>query len=562
VLGILLAVAPFFVTIFHRVPLPLLFLPVLLVVFLYPLFTPFGIPYDRDSIYVFQFAQHLATAARWTPAVGVTNQGIVYSYYPGVGIFLAEAATLTGLPIASTFSWSTDLLRLLIIPPLLFALTARLFTPRAAPLAVLLYLVEPSIEMNVPTQTDFAVVFFLLVVAVLAFLAVDGRTAAAPLVATAGVMGAVVILSHHVSTYLLLGMLAALAFLPLILWRRDPYPNARALPMFVGLGILALLWADLVAQPVLRTETAILDANLLGLIRPTTATTAIPGASFPAFEIVWVVLGVVAIAAVAIVTLYEAKRRDDVSFVTMALLSVLLLGILSIPFLSTGFSFLALREFEFTGVILAPVCAWFAVTRLAGRGSGSAPGARASGTAPPRRARRLGTRQGAALAIGLVALLVTAGSLVPLSTRDQFSPKSADLIDSPMFIDQNSYAAATWAKNHLDLSNPVWGDMLAYSVIGGFGGFRMVYDSYPLFNGTGFNSSVVARMSPGDYVVLDPHMLTYFAPPMFPGTASEQPTTGINPADLVKFQDPAYFAEVFDNPSFTIYVTRAVPPPG
>jgi hypothetical protein len=566
VLGILLAVAPFLLIIFRRVPLTFLALPVLLLVFLYPLFSPFGLPYDRDSVYVFQFARDLLVSGSWTPGSGVTEQGIVYSYYPGIAIFLAEAASLTSLPLTSTFSWSTDLFRLLVIPAAVYAMTSRLFSARVAPLAVLLYLVEPSIEMNIPTQQDFAVTFFILTIAVVAFLAVSASPDTWPLRLSVVMATSMVVVSHHVSTYLLLGVLGAFALFPRILWRQDPYPSARSLPVFLRTLAFGLFWAGVIALPVLQVQSIILSQNLAALVNPSPASTSIPGASFPLYETVLVILAIAAVVVIAVWTLVESKRRNDRSFVTMAILSVLLLAILSIPFISTGFSFLALREFEFVGIILAPVAAWWIMTRLVvGRGAASPGPALPSGAylasgpavrpgkSPPRRGWRAG------VALGVVALLVIGGSLVPLSTRDQFSPVKDDLIDSPMFINQDSYAAAEWANLHLSLAHPLWGDELAYTVFGGFGGFHLVWDSYELFNGTGFAADAVSRLTVGSYVITDPHMTTYFAPPMFPGSGAYQPSAGLTLAEVDKFQNPSYFSVVYENPAFTIYVTTARP---
>jgi hypothetical protein len=562
--GILLAVAPFLVTVFHRVPITFLIPPVLLVVFLYPLFSPFGLPYDRDSVYVVQFAQQVLTSGAWVPAHGVQQQGIVYSYYPGVAVFLAEVASLTSLPLFTTFPWSIDAFRLLVIPPAIYALAARLFGSKVAPLAVLLYLVEPSIEMNVPTQQDFAVTFFVLAITTIGFLAVSGPWATGALRVAVVTATTLVIVSHHVSTYLLLGLLGALALLPRILWREDPYPSARTLPTFLRSVAFAVLWAALVSFPVLVLQWTILGQNLSALVGPSAASTAIPGASFPLYQTVWVFVGVAIVGAIAILTLLEARRRADRSFVTMALLSVLLLAIVSIPFLSTGFSFLALREFEFTGVILAPVSAWWIITRLVGRRDPSSP--EAPPPPPPRRGARARDRPPpnplarGAVALAVVAVLVTGGSLVPLSTRDQFSPLQDDLIDSPMFITPASYAAVQWAESNLSRAHSMWGDMLTYTVFGGFGGFHVAWDSYELFNGTGFAHDAVFRLAVGSYVVVDPQMLMYFAPPMFPGTAQYQPTAALTESELAKFQNPSYFSPVFSNSAFTIYVTTAIPP--
>jgi hypothetical protein len=572
VVGILLVTAPFLVTIFRRVPVLFLVPPLFLLFFIYPIFTPYGIPYNRDSIFLYQLAHVLLSTGAWTPGVGVTLQAVPYSYYPGAAIFSAEAASLTSTTLFSSFPWTTELFRFLVVPPVIYALTRRLFGPRAAPLAALLYAVVPSIEMNVPTQQDFAVVFFLLALTCLAFLALKVPASDSPFLSLSVVMAtSVVIISHYTSTYLMLAILAAVAFLPRILWRHDPYPAARSIPVFAWALALAILWAVLVALPAVTLQWTVLTSNLVAVLHPTVPTsaiTSIPGASFPDYELAWVGLPILAMGVIALLTLLEAKRRDDRSLVTILLITALLLGIVSIPFISTGFNFLALRELEFTGVILAPVSAWWITTRLAAdrRRPVLAPDVPPQATRLSRRATaplhrpRTGAAGHPGFALFLVAIFVTGGALVPLSIRDQFAPSSEYQLDSPMFINHDAYAAAEWAEAHMARDHGVWGDYLAYTVFGGFADLKIQWDAYLIFNGTGFSQQAVYQLNVGDYIVTDRYLTTFYTNPMFFGPTNDQPSAPLSTAELAKFQNTAYFSVIFENPVFTIYVVTAIPP--
>jgi hypothetical protein len=566
-IGVVLAAAPFAVTVVRRVPILFLAAPVVLLFFLYPIFSPYGIPYDRDAIYVYQLAQTLVQSGSWTPAVGVTNQAVAYSYYPGGAIFIAETASLTSVSLFNSFPWSTELFRFLIIPPIIYALTARFLSPRAAPLAVLLYVVEPSIEMNIPTQQDFAVTFFLLGIGLFAFLATDSQMTPTFLRVSLLMATAVVIVSHHVSTYLLVAVLAAFAIVPRVLWRRDPYPNVHSMSVFVRTLLFAVLWGVIVALPVITQQWTVLLATIGSLVHPSAkAAGAVPGGSFPLYAIAAVGLGILATVVIAILTLFEARRKRDRSFVTVGLIIALLLAAISAPFLATTFNFLALREFEFIGIFLAPVAAWWIVTRLAPGRSGRSTDRylTAPDQWPARSARRSGRpSRGAARAVlagALVALFVLAGVLVPLSTRDQFAPVSQIDADSPEFITPTAYSAAVWAEAHLSKTHEVWGDFLAYSVFGGFAQLRMMWDSYALFNGTGFSAAAIALLDTGSYVVTDREMTQFYSYPMFWGPNNDQPLTVLNESQLAKFNDPTYFSLIYVSPVFTVYVVTAIPP--
>ena len=129
VLLLALASAPFALTIFRRVPVLYLAFPVILIFFIYPIFSPYGLPYSRDTIFNFQFAQAIQSSGTWQPLSGVVGQADVYSYFPGGAIFNAEVSSMTSLSLFQTFLWSYDLLRLLVIPLAVFALASRLFDP-------------------------------------------------------------------------------------------------------------------------------------------------------------------------------------------------------------------------------------------------------------------------------------------------------------------------------------------------------------------------------------------------------------------------------------------------
>lgn len=575
VLFLALAAAPFVLTIFRRVPVLFLALPVALIFFIYPIFSPYGLPSSRDPIFNLQFAQSILSGGTWQPLAGVSGQAGVYSYFPGGAVFNAEAASMTSLTLFQTFPWAYELLRLLVIPLAVYALASRLFGPRSAALAVLFYISVPSIELNVPTQQDFAVTFFVLAFAALSFLATEGSLSSNLSVLRVAVVVAVamVVISHHVSTYLLLGFLGGLAILPWILRRKDPYPAMRAVAVFFGSIALALVWVSAVSLPVIQEQAGILSTNIGALFHPGQAggQAIVPGATFPLYLVAWIVAAAAIEGVLAIVVLAESWGRRDRSFVTFSILTAILVAVLTVPFFSTGFNFLILRQFEYTGVIFAPAAAWWIAAHLAGGEEGLAPVPAPTlnvPTGPPVRRRAPARRTSAlrrvgfpALAVAVIVLVFAGGSLVPLSTRDQFASRQNVLIDSPLHINQTVYAAAVWAQAHLSYDHSMWGDDLAYTVFGGFAGFRLRYDSYPLYAGTGFtNASILSRMHVGDYVEVDTFLTKTSLQPVFYGPVGEQPKGPLSPADLAKFNNPTYFAALYEDSTFTIYQVVLVPP--
>jgi hypothetical protein len=571
VLFLALACSPYVLTIFRRVPFLFLLLPTVLVFFLYPLFSPFGLPFSRDPIYNFQFAQAILSSGGWSPTAGVTGQAIVYSYYPGGAIFNAEVSTLTNLPLLSTFNWGYELFRLLVLPLAIYAIAVRLFGTRSAPLAVLFYMATPSIENNIPTQQDFAVTFFILSIVVLTYVASTEYSSVFLRVSLLA-LAAMVIMSHHVSTYILVGWLLGLTILPWILKGRDPFARLRTAAVFVGTVAVAAIWIFVVTLPVITGQIAILTANVEAIFEPSTKiqrASRLGGITFPVYQEVWIVAAVGLVVLMAVLTLAETYNRDEDAFTAFSILTGFLIVVLAIPFLSTGFSFLALRDFEFAGVILAPAAAWWLVHRFVYRPAArrSSPGSIANDgiyARPATRRRRsvLNRTTASVLAIVLTVVIFTGGSMVALSTRDQFSPPGASLIDSPTHIDPDTIEAVTWADAHLNQSKSIWGDYLVYDTFGGFGHFPIHFNSYNVFQPTTLCNFATLTFE-GQYIVTDVYLNGTYPPPVFPGTAGDQPNGTYLPdyVDIAKFSEfPQYFATLYQNSIFTIYVIVAEPP--
>jgi hypothetical protein len=151
---------------------------------------------------------------------------------------------------------------------------------------------------------------------------------------------------------------------------------------------------------------------------------------------------------------------------------------------------------------------------------------------------------------------------VSLSTRDQFAPPGSSLIDSPIHIDPDAIEAVTWADAHLNESKSIWGDYLVYDTFGGFGHFPIHFNSYNVFQPTSL-CNFANLTNKGQYIVTDVYLTGTYPPPVFPGTASDQPNGSYLPdyVDIAKFSaNPQYFATLFQNSIFTIYVIVDEPP--
>ncbi len=558
VFGLTLAASPLFLAFFRR-PIVLFVLPPIVLVFLlYPLFVPFGVPFGQDPIYNYQFALAILQSGHWIPGAtaGVTNQAVAYSYYPASGVFDAEFAAFTGLPPLQAFSWAIPLLRLLVLPPAVFALGKRYFGARVGFGAVLLFLATPSILFNNPVQSEFAIPFFALLLVLLGYLVVDGRYGQVGLVAAISLLAAVIVMSHTLTSYTLGAWIGGL----LLYWALSRGFPTRAAWRAGAVGAIYVLFllgfTFWISLPQFLANYEVLVGVLGSLTQPgaiSTSTATSIGQSFPLYQLVWTYLAFGILLLGSLVVLRRWYRTQHRTFTTPNLAMAIVAVIVTIPLIVTAFSFLSERIMEYGELFIAPAIAWLAVRWL----SAASPPSPQTATGP-RNARSRASRRGyavTAVVLVLVVLVFTGGSLVPYSTRDQFSPPDELITESPIHIDPQVYQLGVWAHSHLTASSQVWGDYLTYSVFGGFGQFGMEFNQYALYNGTTIPFYVWLMVSLGAYVVVDKYMTT--TTPQFPGAL--EPTAPLTSAQLEKFNDPQYFDLIYQDSTFTIYQVIAEP---
>ena len=568
VLSLALVGSPFYVTITRRVPGLFLLAPIALLAFLYPLFSPYGLPYSRDPIYSFQFAQTLLQFHTWVPNLFATNQAIVYSFYPGSGVFNAEVASFTGLPLLDTFNWGLQLFRFLVIPLAIYALTVRFFGPRPGALAVFLYMGVPSIEVNVPTQQDFALPFLLLVVLVAVYIIqTESRSLTALRVAFV-VFSSFIILSHHLSSYITGIWIVGILLIPYLLRGQAAFDKLRPGVAAARYLLVFLLYVLLVSAPAFVNHVRLLYTAVGSIFTGTSPSgrAATIGSTFPLYQTGWIFLALGLIVVISVYVLVLLLRRPRLSFLSTLVVIALLTALVTVPFLTTGLSFLALRLMEYSELILAPVVAWYLVAYLPRERTSPVPPPGA-GSAHPSSPGRRRPWWPVVAAIGLCLLIFTGGSLVPLSSRDAFAPANAVLIDAPRYINQSAYNAAMWAASHLDSNTAghthfMWGDDLVYSVYGGFGRFNMTWNPFHIFQYKVLDATNWTGMAVGDYVVLDALMSqvtpTFEGPTNHVGKPIAQPGGPVPSQNLTKFQaNPQFFLKVYQNNEFTVYLVTA-----
>jgi hypothetical protein len=551
--SLMLVVSPLVLAVFQRVSIAFLLPSIALIFLLYPLFSPFGLPYDRDVVYNFQFASVLLQSGHWAPGVGVTGQAYTYSFYPGSGVYDAEFASVTGVPVITTIQWSIPILRLLILPPAIYGLGKRLFGSRVGMLGLILAMGTPSVLFNLSVQQEFAIPFLALAFLLLAFIVLDPAIPPSGIVIAFVLCSAFIVVSHHLTSYVLLAWLGGFLLVAALVARKGPMRWKRAAPLFVAYSAFFVLYTYFVSLPSFLEQVAQIKPAFAGFVAATPGAVTPGGAgigqSFPLYQQAWIYGAFLLIIVISILGLRAYGRSRGWDYASVNVVLALVVTIASIPFLATEFSFLVLRVMEWTGLFLLPVVAWWLLQRVWPRLSGAR-----TEPSPPTRAPGVRWRAyaGPLVTLAVVVLIFTGGSLAPYTSRDQFAPTSQIQNDSPVLVNQNDYDLGLWAHAHLNPSSLIWGDYYTFSILGGFGRFNVSWDSYLPFNGTSVSEAAWALLKVGQYIVVDQYMTT--KTPSFYGPGTDQPTGPLSVGQVTKFNDPTYFDCVFNDSSFTIYL--------
>ncbi len=549
-----LTVAPIYGAIKGRTPLFFALPSVVVIFLLYPIFNPHGLPYWRDAVFNFQFSQTILQTGKWTPGNG-TISAQTYTYYPIENMYNAIASILLGVPLEITFLWAEPLMRLSILPATIFAYSRRWFSSSVAMLSVVIYGGTASILFNLPVQQEFALPFIALTLMLFTVQTKAGQLDVR-ITLLVVIFSSTVVAAHHLSSYVMALWLASLVFIPYIIQRPGEPLNLRT-PVTLAryLAVLLVYVYFVTVHIAYRQLRQIYDAGLnIIQVRPSPGQVSTLGQSFQPYEIMWLVSSIVVVLLLSTLGIRRLLLTRENTFAAVNALFGVALTLMTFPFLSSSLYFLPLRITEYSYLMLSPVAAWFVLEGW--------PSPVAVAPALSEAGRSLRTVLGAArpfFAAWLILLVITGGSLAPLSTRQYFTSPESQSVESPLFITSNSESAADWAHTHLRSSSGLWGDDNIVSVYGGFGRFQMKWNQFSVFNGTTLDNQNLKSVSVGDYVIVNRYMTT--VAPGFRDYHVPQATAPLSPSQLEKFGGNPYFASVYQDDVYTVYMMVRRPAP-
>ena len=544
--------APYFVALVRTPKLPFLIPPIVILFVIYPLAAPHGIIYSTDPIFNYSFTADVVNSGFWAPGAG-NGFARTYSFYPLGNVFMGYVILTAGLPGAAVYAWIEALLRLAAVPATVFAIGRRLFSTRIAALGVFFYLGTASILFNVPVQQGIGIIFVGLSLLSLVMLTRSSdrssqRRAQLLFVCVAGG----IVMTHHLSSYIFAGWLGALV----VLMSR---PRFRPIVATFRFGTLFIYFIAILSLYITFFTYAIFqghEQNLTTVIGRFTTPENFPpagpsaglGRTFATEEIAWLAASVLTVLLLGLASLYRFRDSREHSFAVANGLVAATIVVVTLPLVSTGFSFVTLRIGEYTNLIMGPFAA-ATLIRMAGASTGRW----------SRLVRSVSRNRDwlPRLAVCLLAAAVfMGGNLAGSAVRPYFEEPSQRTTDSPLFFSQDDLRAADWALQAYG-HHRIWGDQLAIDAFAGFANMEIDYGGSAIFTASTMDTAVWSKLAVGDYIAVNTLMLkmrpNFYLQPALPGP--------LNLTQVNKFANNQQLAVVFEDGTFIIYRVMALPPP-
>ena len=183
-----------------------------ILLFSFPLHSPFGLPNGRDPQYSLQAAELVSELGSWDPTTG-TGQAKSYNNYPGLIIYHVIFSKLSGLDMVSTVMWGIAIMRFLLFPVLIYLICKQILKKEEYAITTLLvYFTNPSLT-NHPHYEGMAIIFTF---AAFYLLFISEQRDSWGNLFLSIIFGIIIIITHHFTSYLFFAWIGALIFLSIL----------------------------------------------------------------------------------------------------------------------------------------------------------------------------------------------------------------------------------------------------------------------------------------------------------------------------------------------------------
>ena len=480
---------------------------------------------------------------------------LVVQYYPGLHVLTAALSSMTGLSVFAAgnivCAWAHIVVCLAV-----YGLSRQMgANPGAALCAVLLYAASPAFfyfDAQFAYET-LGLAFFAVVLACAIRIASPHNRVPWAEVGLFGLIVLALVVTHHITSYLLAAALTVLTIASLVLRRRAKVParSCRQLAALASVAILAnVTWLVTVARYTLTYLSGPIQADLAAIrdyfaAGGHTSRQLFSGSTIPSYEVFGSYAGVLVLFILYAWVLTGLRRQDlrcDPRHWTLLLLGALYFVSLPVCFVFNDPTVKRPWAFAFVGLAVscAPVL------------------------------HRMLTTPGRILWLGgvVLAAILYVGGVVTFSGEDIRFPGSFEAGSDALSTTPDLVAAAYWTDAHYGEGNPFIGDVTIAQVFGAYG--RQDPRTYDEFGYRPWNvvfpkhldSTVYDELRQDDARFIVEDLRTATLPPLprgyyFNGKEPDA-NTGNRPFDIQSLEKFQYgpFAEIYDNGNITIWEYR------
>jgi len=419
-----------------------LFLILALIIFSYPLISPFNTIYDRDSLYALQ-DMSLTIESGYRTNENISGYASDYNLLDGFPLTNIISSIAMGLPLETSLLFLPFLIQLFLLTSILFLFFNKFFSKEFAFVALLLFFISSRLNhIHYETLAQIFLVFTLY------SLYSYHRNSSKRNLLLILFFAILTFFTHHITSYILLFILLAYIFIRLIQTKRNNYL------IFIGFGLLIfiflfakIIYANLAKFSLIFKEVFINFASINQYWNQ-----AFFGFNFNLFEVLFAIgffmLLVITLFYTSITQKVDWKKYSFFIFCTMVLLSFFSL------FLFTKGITLFLREMPLILFGLSPLFFYF-YTSL--------------------KNKKL------ILFLFLFFLLI-GGSLLSYGSQQRrlFVTPDSISINSELLVDFEFIHAGDWAERELNNEYKALGSDLIFGVIGPYG--QVEVERYSLLN--------------------------------------------------------------------------------
>lgn len=543
--------APFYVAFVRTPKIPFLFAPIIAIFLLYPIAAPHAVIYSTDPIFNSSFTEDVLDSGFWIPGAG-NAFARTYSFYPIGNVFVGYIV-LNAPPLTTDigYLWIEPIVRALALPAIVYAIGRRIFGPRTAVVAVLLYLGTPSILFNAPVQQGFGTIFFGLSLLALFMLTQAGNAVSqfrAQLLF--GLVAGGIVMTHHLSSYIFAFWLAGLGAIIARRAYRTRLPVLQIAVLFAYFFLLLFVYVARLSYPIFSGHEQTLFTVVANLVAPEQGIAA-PGGSnlgrtFSPIEIAWLAGSLFGLFLLAVFTIRRYRQVRQQPFAVANGIVAAFVIFITLPLIATPLNYVPLRINEYSGFVVTP----FAAATLIRW-------ARSDFWKSTRGLSRLVQDRAwlpPAAALLISAVMVMGGNLAPVTMRTYFETFNSRTTDSPLYLGADGLRSSDWAQAHFSMGR-VWGDQLAVDVFSGFADLPSDFGSSRLFANTSLNASAWNLLTIGDYIVVDRWMVILKV--NFLHESLHEP---LSPAQVEKFATDPHLALVYQDQTFSVYRVMSLGP--